>query len=97
VVKGKIVRRTNFGAFVELAPGIEGLCHVSELPEGEDGPKVGEEHEFRILKLTPNERKVSLGLRDRAVQSFASSARGGGGATLEEILTAKLQNTGTGK
>ncbi len=99
VVKGKIVRRTNFGAFVELAPGIEGLCHVSELPEGEDGAKVGEEYEFRILKVSPNERKVSLSLRSeldrKAVQNFAGQR--GGGATLEEILTAKLQNTGTGK
>jgi small subunit ribosomal protein S1 len=99
VVKGKIVRRTNFGAFVELAPGIEGLCHVSELPEGEDGAKVGEEYEFRILKVSPNERKVSLSLRSeldrKAAQSYAGPR--GGGATLEEILTAKLQNTGNGK
>jgi small subunit ribosomal protein S1 len=95
---GKVVRLMPFGAFVELAPGVEGLCHISELPEGEDGPKVGEEYEFRILKVSPNERRISLSLRSeldrKAAQSYAGPR---GGATLEEILTAKLQNTGTGK
>ncbi len=100
VLKGKIVRRTDFGAFVELAPGVEGLCHVTELPaDAEESAKAGEEHEFRVLKVSPNERRISLSLRSeldrKAVQQFAGQGRGS--ATLEEILTAKLQNSGTGK
>ncbi len=100
VMKGKIVRRTDFGAFVELAPGVEGLCHVTELPaDAEESAKTGEEYEFRVLKISPNERRISLSLRSeldrKAVQQFAGQSRGG--ATLEEILTAKLQNSGTEK
>jgi small subunit ribosomal protein S1 len=65
VVKGKIVRLTNFGAFVELAEGIEGLVHVSELNDKrvEDPQKeysVGQELEMKILKMDFPQRKISL-------------------------------------
>ncbi len=57
VVEGKIVRLTNFGAFVEIEEGIEGLLHVSELDEErvekpEDKLKVGESHRMKIIKIT---------------------------------------------
>jgi small subunit ribosomal protein S1 len=63
VVHGKVLRTAQFGAFVEIAEGIEGLCHISEA--GEDGSKLeqGQEHEFKIIKLNVEEKKVGLSLR----------------------------------
>jgi small subunit ribosomal protein S1 len=68
IVEGKIVRLTNFGAFVELAEGIEGLVHVSELDEKRiDNPethfKAGDVHPMKILKITAEERKIGLSIR----------------------------------
>src|SRR5580698_1478625 len=65
VIKGKVLRTAQFGAFVEIAEGIEGLCHVSEATEGPGSGKLetGEEHEFKIIKLNPEEKKVGLSLR----------------------------------
>src|SRR5438552_11483592 len=62
-VRGRIVRHAPFGVFVELDEGIEGLCHVSELDDAdrqnvENRFKLGEEGEFKIIKLTPAERKI---------------------------------------
>lgn len=67
-VRGKVSRRVAFGAFVELAAGIEGLCHMSEFPETEPGrgpaqPEVGSEFDFRVIRLSPEERKIGLSLR----------------------------------
>ena len=65
---GKVVRITDFGAFVELPDGIEGLLHVSELSEGrvnrpEDVIKTGEELTLKIIKLDTDDRKLGLSLR----------------------------------
>ena len=66
-VKGKVVRITNFGAFVELADGIEGLIHVSEFDELHDGErielKVDQTVAVKIIKLSPAERKIGLSVR----------------------------------
>ena len=66
VVHGKVLRTAQFGAFVEIAEGVEGLCHISEAGEGEDGTsklEVGLEHEFKIIKINVEEKKVGLSLR----------------------------------
>ena len=67
VVEGKVVRITNFGAFVELAEGIEGLIHVSEFDDdpGRDKVelKVDEVASMKIIKLSPSERKIGLSIR----------------------------------
>ena len=67
IVEGKVVRVTNFGAFVELAEGIEGLIHVSEFDssQGEQVAeiKVDETIKMRIIKLSPDERKIGLSIR----------------------------------
>ena len=67
VVEGKIVRMTNFGAFVELAEGIEGLIHVSEFEDQagteQTGLKVDETLQMRVIKLSPEERKIGLSIR----------------------------------
>ncbi len=67
-VTGRVVRITDFGAFVELPDGIEGLLHVSELSEGrvnrpEDVIKAGEELTLKIIKLDTDDRKLGLSLR----------------------------------
>ena len=63
-VHGKVLRTAQFGAFVEIAEGVEGLCHISEA--GEDAAtklETGLEHEFRIIKINVEEKKVGLSLR----------------------------------
>jgi small subunit ribosomal protein S1 len=68
-IKGKVVVMADYGAFVEVAPGVEGLIHVSEmswsqhLRSAQDFLKVGEEVETVILSLDRDERKMSLGLK----------------------------------
>jgi small subunit ribosomal protein S1 len=68
-VKGKVVVLADYGAFVELAPGVEGLIHVSEmswsshLRSASDFLKVGDEVEAVILSMEKEERKLSLGLK----------------------------------
>ncbi len=68
-VKGKVVVMTDYGAFVEIAPGVEGLIHVSEmswsqhLRSAQDFLKVGDEVEAVILTLDRDERKMSLGIK----------------------------------
>ena len=67
IVEGKVARATNFGAFVELTEGIEGLIHVSEFDEksGEkkEELKVDEVIKIRIIKLSPEDRKIGLSIR----------------------------------
>jgi len=68
-VKGKVVVMADYGAFVEIAPGVEGLIHVSEmswsqhLRSAQDFLKVGDEVEAAILTLDREERKMSLGIK----------------------------------
>jgi small subunit ribosomal protein S1 len=65
IVEGRIVRLTNFGAFVELAEGIEGLIHVSEFddPQGAQALKAEDTVKVRIIKLSPGEHKIGLSIR----------------------------------
>ncbi|HVB39024.1 MAG TPA: 30S ribosomal protein S1 [Vicinamibacterales bacterium] len=73
-IEGKVVRMTNFGAFVELDEGIEGLIHVSEFDEQAGGEKieleVGQTYQMRIIKLTPAERKIGLSIRALKSEDF---------------------------
>ena len=68
-VKGRVVVMADYGAFVEIAPGVEGLIHVSEmswsqhLRSAQEFLKVGDEVEAVILTLDRNERKMSLGIK----------------------------------
>ena len=97
-IEGKIVRMTNFGAFVELDEGIEGLIHVSEFDDsaapGKDEEKivlnVGETYPVRIIKLSPVERKIGLSIRALKSDEFRADwdeyreGAGDGRATLED-------------
>ena len=75
VVHGKVLRSAQFGSFVEIAEGVEGLCHVSEATDNHGTPvklDAGQEHEFKIIKMNADEKKVGLSLR--AVGEEASRA-----------------------
>ncbi len=73
-VEGKVVRLTNFGAFVELDEGIEGLIHVSEFDDSNKGEKitleVGQTCPMKIIKLSPSERKIGLSIRAMKSDEF---------------------------
>lgn len=67
-VEGIVSKITNFGAFVKLPTGIEGLVHISELADKEIGKvedilKVGQNEKFRVIKVNPEERKLGLSLK----------------------------------
>ncbi len=73
LVTGKVVRVANFGVFVELAPGVEGLCHNSEIPGAEAKGRgtepasaslpVGSEQEFKIIRMNETDKKIGLSLK----------------------------------
>jgi small subunit ribosomal protein S1 len=99
-VKGKVLRAASFGAFIEIADGIEGLCHNSEATDANGQPLVlepGNEYEFKIIKMNPAEKKV--GLSTRAVGEEASRAdvesykhaSDGSSATLGELMNWKRE------
>ena len=114
VIKGKVARTTDFGAFVELAEGIEGLCHVSEIEDRKSkgerdkekaarGARVtavltaGQEYDFKILRLEPEQHKISLSYRAaqkqaerQDMESFRSS-KSSPNATIGDAILAKRQ------
>src|SRR5215471_198672 len=89
VVKGKIARFASFGAFVELGDNLEGLCHVSELSDDrvnkpEDAVQLGQEMDFKILRIDAENRKIGLSARAAAsdepiveTKVYTSEAKGG--------------------
>jgi len=73
LVKTKIVRLTDFGAFVEITPGIEGIVFLSELDEQkiekpEEAFSVGEERIAKIIKMNPKEKKISLSFKQARME-----------------------------
>lgn len=104
-VRGKVTRFTNFGIFVELGEGLEGLCHISELSEDridrpESVAEMGQELDFKILRIDQVDQKIGLSFRavgkdDEPVidsRIYSSEAKGGM-ASLGEL--AKLNFGGT--
>ncbi len=99
LVRGRIVRHAPFGVFVELDEGLEGLCHVSELEEAdrqnvENRFRLGDDAEFKIIKMSPNEHKIGLShkaiaeeVERREYDSYRDGADGG--ATLADLFHAK--------
>lgn len=90
VVRGKVSRFTTFGVFVELGEGLEGLCHISELSDErvdkpEDVVQLGQEADFRILRIENVDQKIGLSYRavgkdDEPIidtRSFSSEAKSG--------------------
>jgi small subunit ribosomal protein S1 len=84
-VTGKIVRLTDFGAFVELEPGVDGLLHVSQMSNRpiaapSDLVNVGDELTLMVIRVDPNERRIGLSLKDvaAAIMEEPSQAEGRG-------------------
>ncbi len=96
VLKGKILRLASFGAFVELADGVEGLCHNSEALDANSQQIVlepGQEFEFKIIKMNAEEKKVGLSIRavgeeaTRAdVEAYKHPQSSPGTSTIGELL-----------
>jgi small subunit ribosomal protein S1 len=121
IIKGKVARTTDFGAFVELAEGIEALCHISEIeerrPKGDRdkekparGARVtavlatGNEYEFKILRLEPEQHKISLSYRAaqkqverQEIETFRSATarpqKSSPTATIGDAIMAKRQSS----
>ena len=100
VLHGKVLRLASFGAFVEIADGVEGLCHNSEAVDSHGAPvklEPGQEHEFKIIKMNPAEKKVGLSIRAvgeeatrKDVEAYkAPAASSSGGSTIGEFMSWK--------
>ena len=105
VVTGKVSRFTNFGVFVELGEGLEGLCHISELSDervdrAENVAQLGQEMQFKILRIEPSDQKIGLshravGKEDEVGEPYVdtktySSVAKGGMASLGELANLKF-------
>ena len=103
IVRGRITRMASFGVFVELAPGLEGLCHNSELPPAGDHPsdkpalQLDEECEFKIVRMNEAERRIGLSLKavadDEERERLEEYQRQAAAATMtiEEVINLKGQ------
>src|SRR5579884_133455 len=99
VLHGKVLRVATFGAFVEVADGIEGLCHNSEAVDEHGAPirlEPGQEHDFKIIKMNPDEKKVGLSIRAvgeeasrQEVESYKHPVSSTGGSTIGELMSWK--------
>ncbi|MGO9262495.1 MAG: 30S ribosomal protein S1 [Bryobacteraceae bacterium] len=107
MVHGKVCRLASFGAFVELAEGVEGLCHFSEVPGysgrrgSEEAPlHMGQEMDFKIIKMSEAEKKIGLSLRavadDEEKSRLGDYQRQAAAATstIEEVMSLKDRNQG---
>jgi small subunit ribosomal protein S1 len=96
VIHGKVLRLASFGAFVEVADGVEGLCHNSEAADTHGAPiklEPAQEYEFKIIKMNPDEKKVGLSIRavgeeaTRAdVEAYKHPQSAPGTSTIGELL-----------
>jgi len=96
VIHGKVLRLASFGAFVEDADGVEGLCHNSEAADVHGAAltlEAGQEYEFKIIKMNPEEKKVGLSIRavgaeaTRAdVEAYKHPPSAPGTSTIGELL-----------
>ena len=104
-VHGRVCRLASFGAFVELADGVEGLCHFSEVPgysgrRGSEEPPlaVGQEFDFKVIKMSEAEKKIGLSLRavteDEEKTRLEDYQRQAAAATttIEEVMSLKDRN-----
>ena len=99
LVKGKVTKITNFGVFVGLEDGLEGLLHISELSDEkienpEDIVNVGDELEVKVLRVDTDERKIGLSRRrvDWSPEEEAKEAQreGGGNMTVAQSSTSNV-------
>ena len=99
VLRGKVLRVASFGAFVEIADGVEGLCHNSEALDGNGQPlhlEPEQEHDFKIIKMNQEEKKVGLSIRAvgeeasrSEVEAYKHPVSSTGGSTIGELMSWK--------
>src|ERR1700748_3642872 len=101
VIHGKVLRLASFGAFVEIADGVEGLCHNSEASDEHGAPlklEPGQEFEFKIIKMNPAEKKVGVSIRavgeeatraDVEAYKAPATSTSGAGSTIGEFMNWK--------
>jgi len=107
LVRGRVCRGAQFGVFVELAPGVEALCHKSEIPampdrgDASDTPlPIGDEYDFKIVKMNEAEKKIGLSLRavaeDEERTRLEDYQRQAAAATMtiEEVINIKGKGEG---
>ena len=105
IVHGRVCRLASFGGFVELAESVEGLCHFSEVPgysgrRGSEEPplSVGQELDFKVIKMSEPEKKIGLSLRavteDEEKTRLEDYQRQAAAATttIEEVMSLKDRN-----
>jgi small subunit ribosomal protein S1 len=105
-VHGRVCRLASFGAFVELADGVEGLCHFSEVPgysgrrAAEEPPlRINDEFDFKIVKMSEAEKKIGLSLRavtddeeKTRLEDYQRQAAAAATSTIEEVMSLKDRN-----
>lgn len=107
VVHGKVTKTTEFGAFVELEPGIEGMVHISELDHRRvhrvsDVLNVGDEKDFQIISVDPEKKRIALSLKrlhakpDAPAKKSDEDLSPSGGQTYERKRKEPLKGGGTG-
>ena len=99
VLHGKVLRVASFGAFVEIAEGVEGLCHNSEAVDANGQPltlEPGHEHDFKIIKMNQEEKKVGLSIKAvgeeasrTEVEAYKHPVSSTGGSTIGELMSWK--------
>jgi len=101
IVHGKVLRVAAFGSFVEIAEGIEGLCHNSEAVDANGQPvhlELGSEHDFKIIKMSPEEKKVGLSIRAAGEEASRTEVEAykhpasSTGSTIGELVNWKREN-----
>jgi len=109
LVSGKVVSVADFGAFVELDDGVEGLVHVSQLSDKRVGHpsdlvKVGDELRVKVLKVNPAERRISLSARGaeeemdrREIRKFLRDANEGAAVTIGDLVGDVFRDAGLGE
>ncbi len=100
IVEGKVVRILNFGAFVELEPGIDGLVHISQISDDHisdpsEKLEVGESVKVKVLSITPEDKKLELSIKEadptkiEEIEKYSSKNNDDEAFTLGDMLKAK--------
>ncbi len=99
VLHGKVLRVASFGVFVEIAEGVEGLCHNSEAVDANGQPMTlepGQELDFKIVKMNQEEKKVGLSIKAvgeeasrKEVEAYKHPVSSTGGSTIGELMSWK--------
>ena len=108
IVKGKITRLVNFGAFVELRPGVEGLVHISQIADyhvkhPSEVLQEGEEVDVKILELKPEAKRISLSIKEVRKNAYPEEeseeeekdAGSSGTVTLGDVFGDLFENAGS--